>query len=106
MQISGDVGWRRSANRGVPKAAARVPKGMLSQAVAKALQPSFFFAMFDDDVQEFIPADAMRSRTSMQVLLHLLLVHNQLLVPLLYPSVFKSPVLYHGTSWFCGRLSQ
>ncbi|KAK9908320.1 hypothetical protein WJX75_005984 [Coccomyxa subellipsoidea] len=56
----------RSANRGVPKAAARVPKGMLSQAVAKALQPSFFFAMFDDDVQEFIPADAMRSRTSMQ----------------------------------------
>ncbi|BDA44775.1 hypothetical protein COCOBI_06-2530 [Coccomyxa sp. Obi] len=56
----------RSANRGAPKAAMRVQKGMLSQAVAKAMQPSFFFAMFEDDVQEFVMAEAMRSRNSMQ----------------------------------------
>lgn len=57
----------RSANRGAPKAAIRIQKGMLSQAVAKAMQPSFFFAMFEDDVQEFVVAEAMRSRNSMQV---------------------------------------
>ena len=62
-------GTNRSANRGAPKAAIRIQKGMLSQAVAKAMQPSFFFAMFEDDVQEFVMAEAMRSRTSMQVLL-------------------------------------
>ncbi len=58
--------YDRSANRGAPKAAAR--HGMLSQAVAKALQPSFFFAMFEDDVHEFVPADNLRSRNSMQVI--------------------------------------
>ena len=29
-------------------------KGLVSQAVKKALQPSFFFAMFEQDVDEFV----------------------------------------------------
>lgn len=52
----------------------RIQKGMLNQAVAKAMQPSFFFAMFEDDVQEFVTAEVMRSRTSMQVLPSIMLV--------------------------------
>ena len=47
--------WRlcRSANRGAPKAM-KGNKGLLSQAVTKALEPSFFFAMFEQDVDDFI----------------------------------------------------
>ena len=40
-----------SANRGAPKAV-KETKGLVSQAVTKALQPSFFFAMFEQDVEE------------------------------------------------------
>jgi len=29
-------------------------KGLLSQAVSKALEPSFFFAMFEQDVEDFV----------------------------------------------------
>lgn len=43
----------RSANRGAPKAV-KETKGLVSQAVTKALQPSFFFAMFEQDVEEFV----------------------------------------------------
>ncbi len=43
----------RSANRGAPKAV-KETKGLLSQAVSKALEPSFFFAMFEQDVDDFV----------------------------------------------------
>ena len=43
----------RSANRGAPKAV-KETKGLLNQAVSKALEPSFFFAMFEQDVAEFV----------------------------------------------------
>ena len=29
-------------------------KGLLNQAVSKALDPSFFFAMFEQDVADFV----------------------------------------------------
>ena len=44
---------RRSANRGAPKAV-KETKGLLNQAVTKALEPSFFFAMFEQDVDDFV----------------------------------------------------
>ena len=43
----------RSANRGAPKAV-KETRGVLSQAVSKALEPSFFFAMFEQDVADFV----------------------------------------------------
>jgi hypothetical protein len=43
----------RSANRGAPKAV-KETKGLLNQAVSRALEPSFFFAMFDQDVEDFV----------------------------------------------------
>ncbi len=43
----------RSANRGTPKAV-KESKGLLNQAVSRALEPSFFFAMFDQDVADFV----------------------------------------------------
>ena len=43
----------RSANRGAPRAV-KETRGLLNQAVSKALEPSFFFAMFEQDVADFV----------------------------------------------------
>ena len=53
----------RAANR---RAAKAIAKGSLEEAVARALQPSYFFAMMEEDAQGFVLPDELARRSSMQ----------------------------------------